>query len=134
MFGPPFFPAHPPGFLAPPILLPPPPLPQGPLYITTPIYYVNDVPHIGHAYTTIAADCFARFARLDGAPAVWFVTGPRHPLPRPHRTTARTVPLVYLTRPRGPCPQSPRVAVGEMILWGWRHRVCGWWRWIQASF
>jgi len=30
-------------------------------YVTTPIYYVNDVPHIGHAYTTIAADVIARF-------------------------------------------------------------------------
>ncbi len=35
-------------------------------YVTTPIYYVNDVPHIGHAYTTIACDAMARFARLDG--------------------------------------------------------------------
>jgi methionyl-tRNA synthetase len=30
-------------------------------YITTPIYYINDVPHIGHAYTTIAADVMARY-------------------------------------------------------------------------
>lgn len=37
-----------------------------PYYITTPIYYVNDVPHIGHAYTTIAADTMARFKRLQG--------------------------------------------------------------------
>jgi methionyl-tRNA synthetase len=35
-------------------------------YVTTPIYYVNDVPHIGHAYTTIAADIFARYKRLEG--------------------------------------------------------------------
>ncbi|MEI8295958.1 MAG: methionine--tRNA ligase, partial [Alphaproteobacteria bacterium] len=35
-------------------------------YVTTPIYYVNDIPHIGHAYTTIAADIIARFKRLDG--------------------------------------------------------------------
>lgn len=34
--------------------------------ITTPIYYVNDVPHIGSAYTTIAADVIARFHRLQG--------------------------------------------------------------------
>ena len=33
-------------------------------YVTTPIYYVNDVPHIGHAYTTIIADTLARYARL----------------------------------------------------------------------
>jgi methionyl-tRNA synthetase len=35
-------------------------------YVTTPIYYVNDVPHIGHAYTTLACDVLARFKRLDG--------------------------------------------------------------------
>ncbi|HEU0051405.1 MAG TPA: methionine--tRNA ligase, partial [Patescibacteria group bacterium] len=43
-------------------------------YLTTPIYYVNDKPHIGHAYTTIAADTLARFHRLRGE-AVKFVTG-----------------------------------------------------------
>ncbi|EGF1229526.1 methionine--tRNA ligase [Campylobacter jejuni] len=35
-------------------------------YITTPIYYVNDIPHLGHAYTTIIADTLARFYRLQG--------------------------------------------------------------------
>jgi methionyl-tRNA synthetase len=43
-------------------------------YITTPIYYVNDIPHIGHAYTTIAADILARFRRLTGSD-VFFLTG-----------------------------------------------------------
>ena len=43
-------------------------------YITTPIYYVNDVPHIGHAYTTLACDVLARFMRLDGY-RVHFLTG-----------------------------------------------------------
>jgi methionyl-tRNA synthetase len=43
-------------------------------YITTPIYYVNDVPHIGHAYTTIAADTLARYHRLRGDD-VFFLTG-----------------------------------------------------------
>ena len=43
-------------------------------YVTTPIYYVNDVPHIGHAYTTIAADVLARFYRLRGR-RVFFLTG-----------------------------------------------------------
>ncbi|MCW5784674.1 MAG: class I tRNA ligase family protein, partial [Nitrospirales bacterium] len=43
-------------------------------YVTTPIYYVNDVPHIGHAYTTIAADVLARFYRLTGH-KVFFLTG-----------------------------------------------------------
>ncbi len=43
-------------------------------FITTPIYYVNDRPHIGHAYTTIACDVLARFRRLDGYD-VKFLTG-----------------------------------------------------------
>ena len=43
-------------------------------YVTTPIYYVNDVPHIGHAYTTLACDMLARFKRLDGYD-VMFLTG-----------------------------------------------------------
>jgi len=43
-------------------------------YITTPIYYVNDKPHIGHAYTTIACDILARYERLKGND-VLFVTG-----------------------------------------------------------
>jgi methionyl-tRNA synthetase len=47
---------------------------KGTFYITTPIYYVNDVPHIGHAYTTIAADILARFKRLEGY-QVFFLTG-----------------------------------------------------------
>jgi len=43
-------------------------------YITTPIYYVNDIPHIGHAYTTIAADVYARYQRMCGHD-VFFLTG-----------------------------------------------------------
>ena len=45
-----------------------------PYFITTPIYYVNDVPHLGHAYTTLACDMIARFKRLDGFD-VLFSTG-----------------------------------------------------------
>ena len=47
---------------------------SGAFYVTTPIYYVNDSPHIGHAYTTLACDALARFMRLDGR-AVHFLTG-----------------------------------------------------------
>ena len=43
-------------------------------YITTPIYYVNDKPHLGHAYTSVACDVLARFMRLDGR-NVKFLTG-----------------------------------------------------------
>ena len=47
---------------------------SSPYYLTTPIYYVNDRPHIGHAYTTLACDVLARFHRLDGRD-VHFLTG-----------------------------------------------------------
>ena len=47
---------------------------MGTFYITTPIYYVNDEPHIGHAYTTIMADVLSRFHRLAGDD-VLFLTG-----------------------------------------------------------
>ncbi|MEA2005964.1 MAG: class I tRNA ligase family protein, partial [Acidobacteriota bacterium] len=43
-------------------------------YITTPIYYVNDIPHIGHAYTTIIADALSRHKKLAGYD-VFFLTG-----------------------------------------------------------
>ena len=44
------------------------------IYITTPIYYVNDKPHVGHAYTSVACDALARFYRLKGY-EVFFLTG-----------------------------------------------------------
>ncbi len=47
---------------------------SNPFYITTPIYYVNASPHIGHAYTTIVADVLARWARMTGR-ETFFVTG-----------------------------------------------------------
>ena len=43
-------------------------------YVTTPIFYVNGPPHIGHAYTAVAADVIARFQRLDGVDT-WFLSG-----------------------------------------------------------
>ena len=43
-------------------------------YVTTPLYYVNDRPHIGHAYTTVAADVIARWQRLQGK-ETHFLTG-----------------------------------------------------------
>ncbi len=47
---------------------------QKKLYITTPIYYINDVPHIGHAYTTVAADVLSRYYKSQGED-VFFLTG-----------------------------------------------------------
>ncbi|MEZ6319187.1 MAG: methionine--tRNA ligase [Phycisphaerales bacterium] len=51
--------------------------PTDPYYVTTPIYYVNDRPHIGHCYTTLIADLAARAQRLIGGPdrPVFFLTG-----------------------------------------------------------
>ena len=49
-------------------------MPAGRYYITSPIYYVNDVPHVGHAYTTLACDVMARWQRLSGR-EVFFLTG-----------------------------------------------------------
>ncbi|MEQ1570154.1 MAG: methionine--tRNA ligase [Myxococcota bacterium] len=45
-----------------------------PFYITTPIYYLNGAPHVGHVYTTVAADAAARWQRMRGR-EVWFLTG-----------------------------------------------------------
>ena len=47
---------------------------EKPFFITTPIYYINSTPHVGHAYTQIAADARARFERLRGR-EVYFLTG-----------------------------------------------------------
>ena len=47
---------------------------SGTFYLTTPIYYVNDAPHLGHAYTTILADAMTRYHRLAGDEA-YFLTG-----------------------------------------------------------
>ena len=47
---------------------------QGKFYLTTPIYYVNARPHIGHAYTTLACDAVARRQRMLGKD-VFFLTG-----------------------------------------------------------
>ena len=49
-------------------------------YITTPIYYVNAKPHIGHAYTTIAADVLARFHKLQGEDVFWLTGTDEHGL------------------------------------------------------
>ena len=47
---------------------------QKTFYVTTPIYYVNDKPHIGHAYTTVASDVVCRYKRMCGYD-VFFLTG-----------------------------------------------------------
>lgn len=71
-------------------------------YVTTPIYYVNDVPHIGHAYTTIAADILARYHRQLGD-EVFFLTG----------TDEHGNPAAQAAERRGMTPQQH---VDEMVV------------------
>ncbi len=66
-----------------------------PFYITTPIYYVNGAPHMGHAYSTIACDVMARFKRLDGHD-VRFLTG----------TDEHGIKVFQAARDRGIDPQQ----------------------------
>ena len=60
-------------------------------YITTPIYYVNDKPHIGHAYTTILADVLARYHRLIGEPTHFLTGTDEHGQKVQQAATARNV-------------------------------------------
>ena len=77
-------------------------------YLTTPIYYVNDVPHIGHAYTTIAADVLARYKRLVGY-EVFFLTG----------TDEHGIKIERSARERGVSPQewTDTVSASFRKLW-----------------
>ncbi len=77
-------------------------------YVTTPIYYVNDVPHIGHSYTTIAADVLARFFRADGRD-VRFLTG----------TDEHGIKIVKAAAEKGITPQelADQVVVHFEELW-----------------
>ena len=61
------------------------------LYITTPIYYVNDTPHIGHAYTTVVADVLARYNRLFGDPTCFLTGTDEHGQKIQNAATARGV-------------------------------------------
>lgn len=77
-------------------------------YVTTPIYYVNDVPHIGHSYTTVAADVLARFFRSAGRD-VMFLTG----------TDEHGIKIVKSATEKDMSPQelADSVVVGFRDLW-----------------
>ncbi len=77
-------------------------------YVTTPIYYVNDVPHIGHSYTTIAADVLARYWRMEGRD-VHFLTG----------TDEHGIKIVKAAGERGVAPRqlADEVVVQFIDLW-----------------
>src|SRR5580698_9923204 len=63
-------------------------------YVTTPIYYVNDVPHMGHAYTTVAADALRRYNLLRGRDARMLTGTDEHGL-KIERAAAGTTPQAF---------------------------------------
>ncbi|MGE5454465.1 MAG: methionine--tRNA ligase [Methylocystaceae bacterium] len=77
-------------------------------YITTPIYYPSDNLHIGHAYTTVAADCMARFKRMQGYD-VFYLTG----------TDEHGQKIERVAREKGLTPQEhvDRIVAGIKVLW-----------------
>ena len=77
-------------------------------YITTPIYYPSDNLHIGHAYTTVAADAVARFKRLTGHD-VWFLTGSDEHGQKIERTAA--------AHGESPASYVERIVAGFKALW-----------------
>jgi methionyl-tRNA synthetase len=78
-------------------------------YITTPIYYLNDVPHIGHSYTTIAADIMARWKRLKGYD-VFFLTG----------TDEHGAKIVAAAKENGKSPQEFVDEMSEKFKEAWK--------------
>ena len=75
--------------------------------ITTPLYYVNDKPHLGSTYTTIASDAFARFQRLNGK-KVRFITGVDEHGQKIQRTAEsnKTTPQNQNTNNDSDCPNA----------------------------
>jgi methionyl-tRNA synthetase len=84
-------------------------IPKRTLLVTTPIYYVNDLPHVGHAYTTIAADALTRARRLAGHD-VFFLTG----------TDEHGQNIERIAREKGVSEQEhcDRVSAEFRALWG----------------
>ena len=77
-------------------------------YITTPIYYVNDRPHIGHTYTTVVADVVARYRRMLGQ-EVFFLTGTDEHGQKVERAAAK--------RNRSPMELADQVVERYKALW-----------------
>ncbi len=80
-----------------------------PYYLTTPIYYVNDAPHVGTAYTTVNADALARWHRLLGDD-VWFMTG----------TDEHGAKIVEAAEANGATPQQWTDRTSERFVEAWR--------------
>src|SRR5687768_2534267 len=82
-------------------------------YVTTPIYYINDVPHLGSAYTTIAADVLCRYERLRGKDA-WFLTG----------TDEHGLKIQRAAEERGTSPQALADEVSAVFRGAWPELGC----------
>ncbi|MGI9120442.1 MAG: methionine--tRNA ligase [Acidimicrobiales bacterium] len=80
-----------------------------PFYLTTPIYYVNDAPHIGHAYTTVVADAICRWHRMLGDD-VLFLTG----------TDEHGLKVAQVAEANGVPPQEWTDRTSERFLGAWR--------------
>jgi methionyl-tRNA synthetase len=91
-------------------------------YLTTPIYYANDVPHIGHAYTTIAADAVARYHRLRGND-VFLLTG----------TDEHGVNIERIAAERGLTPQAQVDAVAAAFAELWADLDISYDRFIRTT-
>ncbi len=78
-------------------------------FITTPIYYVTDVPHLGHAYTTVVADALARYHRLRGH-KTWFLTG----------TDEHGQKIARMAEERGLAPKPYADKITEAYRAAWR--------------
>jgi methionyl-tRNA synthetase len=83
---------------------------RAPFYVTTPIYYVNDRPHIGTAYTTIVADALARYARLRGRPTRFLTGLDEHGQKIERRAKERGItPAEYVNGMEGPFKDAWRL-------------------------
>jgi methionyl-tRNA synthetase len=91
-------------------------------YITTPIYYVNDTPHIGHAYTTVLADVLTRFHKLAGD-ATFFLTG----------TDEHGQKVQQAADKRGTSPQEHCDLYSKRFLEAWGHLNIGFDKFIRTT-
>src|SRR5687768_16858608 len=91
-------------------------------YITTPIYYVNDTPHIGHAYTTILADVLTRYHKLAGD-RTYFLTG----------TDEHGQKVVQSAEKRGVTPQEHCDAYSKRFRDAWNDLNIGFDKFIRTT-
>src|SRR5262245_6325239 len=97
-------------------------MPRPSFYLTTPIYYVNDKPHIGHAYTTVLADVLTRYHRLAGED-VFFLTG----------TDEHGQKVVQAAEKAGVTPKAHCDLYAERFKAAWREIDIGYDKFIRTT-